>query len=83
MKKPFERFNLKKGKDELLFDDFSMEIEPGTVNAIVGPSGFGKTTLMNLIMRIFEPIEGKITLDDKDLTDLKFDSFRKHIAVIP
>jgi ABC-type multidrug transport system fused ATPase/permease subunit len=48
----------------LLFDNFCLEIEPRTVNAIVGPSGFGKTTLMNLIMRLFDPVSGNITIDD-------------------
>jgi ABC-type multidrug transport system fused ATPase/permease subunit len=41
-----------------LFDDFSLEIEPGTSNAIVGASGFGKTTLFNLLLRIYDPAEG-------------------------
>ena len=64
-------------------DDFSLDIEPGTTNAIVGSSGFGKTTLFNLLFRIYEPENGTILIDDQDIKDLKFDSFRKNISMIP
>lgn len=60
-----------------------MEIKPGTSNAIVGESGFGKTTLFNLLLRIYDPVEGKVTIDDQDVSDLTFESFRKYISVIP
>jgi ABC-type multidrug transport system fused ATPase/permease subunit len=56
---------------------------PGTTNAIVGSSGFGKTTLFNLLYRIYLPESGKIIIDDQDISDLKFDSFRKYISIIP
>lgn len=46
-----------------LLDNFSMKIEAGTSNAIVGPSGFGKTTMFNLMMRLYDPIEGSVKLD--------------------
>ena len=60
-----------------------MRIEPGTTNAIVGQSGFGKTTLLNLLFRIYDPSEGTIRIDGQDLRELKFDSFRKYISIIP
>ena len=66
-----------------MFEDFSLKIEPGTTNAIVGPSGFGKTTLLNLLFRIYDPSEGKILIDGQDIKDLKFDSFRPYISIIP
>jgi ABC-type multidrug transport system fused ATPase/permease subunit len=44
--------------EKTLLNDFSLEIEPGTSNAIVGASGFGKTTLFNLLLRIYDPAEG-------------------------
>ena len=59
-----------------------MEIEPGTTNAIVGPSGFGKTTLFNLLLRIYDPEKGSISIDGQDISDIKFD-YRKHITVVP
>lgn len=65
-----------------MLNDFSLEIEPGTTNAIVGPSGFGKTTLFNLLLRIYDPEKGSISIDDQNISDLKFD-FREHITVVP
>lgn len=66
-----------------LFNDFNLVIEPGTTNAIVGHSGFGKTTIMNLIFRLFDPHAGSIKIDGQDLKDLTFDSFRKYISIVP
>ena len=43
--------------------NFNLEILPGTTNAIVGPSGFGKTTLFNLFFRIYDPEEGQVSID--------------------
>ena len=51
------------GETDFLFEKFSLEIEPGTTNAIVGPSGFGKTTLLYLLFRIYDPNSGKVTID--------------------
>jgi ABC-type multidrug transport system fused ATPase/permease subunit len=45
----------------------NLKIEAGTTNAIVGESGFGKTTLFNLLFRIFDPTDGKITIDNQDI----------------
>ena len=49
----------------------------------MGQSGFGKTTLLNLLFRIYDPSEGTIRIDGQDLRELKFDSFRKYISIIP
>ena len=70
-------------KERLLFKDFSLNIEPGSTNAIVGQSGFGKTTLLNLLYRIYDPTEGQILIDGQNIKDLHFDSFRKYISIIP
>lgn len=45
-------------KENQIFNDFSLDIVPGTTNAIVGQSGFGKTTLLNMIYRIYDPKDG-------------------------
>jgi ABC-type multidrug transport system fused ATPase/permease subunit len=50
-------------KVETLLDGLNLSIAPGTTNAIVGPSGFGKTTLFNMIYRLFDPDEGSIEFD--------------------
>lgn len=70
-------------EEKMLLKDFSLEIQPGTTNAIVGSSGFGKTTLFNLLFRIYQQEKGRILLDDQDISDLKFESFRKYISLIP
>ena len=49
----------------------------------MGQSGFGKTTLLNLLFRIYDPSEGTIRIDGQDLRELKFSSFRKYISIIP
>jgi len=47
----------------LLFQNFDLKIEPGTTNAIVGRSGLGKTTLMHLLFRIYDPETGNVIID--------------------
>lgn len=50
-------------KNEYLFKGLSLKVTPGTSNAIVGQSGFGKTTMINMINRIYDPNEGDVYLD--------------------
>ena len=52
-----------KVKERVILKDFDLKIEPGTTNAIVGPSGFGKTTLFNLLLRLYECEKGKVFID--------------------
>jgi ABC-type multidrug transport system fused ATPase/permease subunit len=66
-----------------LFKDFSLKIKKGTTNAIVGPSGFGKTTLLYLMFRIYDPVTGTVRVNGQDLKNLSLESFRKHMCVIP
>jgi ABC-type multidrug transport system fused ATPase/permease subunit len=66
-----------------LFRDLTLNIKAGTSNAIVGNSGFGKTTMLNMINRIYDPTEGEVYLDGQNVKDLKFESYRPFISVIP
>jgi ATP-binding cassette subfamily B protein len=66
-----------------LFKDLSLKIEPGSHNAIVGPSGFGKTTILHLLFRMYDPEQGSVLIDGQDIKNLKLDSFRQYISVIP
>ena len=68
---------------DYLFKDLNLKIEPGTTNAIVGPSGFGKTTMLHLLYRMFDPQSGSVLIDGQDVKDLKFESFRQYISVVP
>ncbi len=63
-------------------EDFSLAIEPGETVAIVGPSGAGKTTIVNLLMRFFDPDAGRITLDGVDLRRLALISLRENVSLV-
>lgn len=65
-----------------LIEDLSLVAEPGQTVAIVGPTGAGKTTLVNLIMRFYELDAGRITLDGIDITDLSRRELRDEIGMV-
>jgi ABC-type multidrug transport system ATPase subunit len=60
----------------------SVEAKPGEVVAIVGPTGAGKTTLVNMIVRFFDPWSGRVTLNGEDLRDVKLQSLREQVAMV-
>lgn len=68
--------------DQKVLEDINLSVEPGEVLALVGPSGGGKTSLVNLIPRFFDVSAGKITIDDIDLRDLTVASLRRQIALV-
>jgi len=63
--------------------DVSFEATPGEMVAIVGPTGAGKTTVMNLLHRFYDPTEGQITVDGMDLRQITLDSWYRQIALVP
>jgi ATP-binding cassette subfamily B protein len=65
-----------------LIEDLSLVAEPGHTVAIVGPTGAGKTTLVNLIMRFYEVDAGRITLDGVDITTMRRDDLRGRIGMV-
>jgi len=66
-----------------ILTNISLEVQPGEVLALVGPSGAGKTTLVNLIPRFFDPTAGRILINDQDLRNLKLTSLRGQIGIVP
>ncbi|MCV3273022.1 ABC transporter transmembrane domain-containing protein [Roseobacter sinensis] len=64
-------------------DGVSLTIEPGETVAFVGPSGAGKTTIIQMILRFYDPASGRILLDGVDLAQLRRDTFRKAVALVP
>ncbi|GAA6179314.1 ABC transporter transmembrane domain-containing protein [Shimia sp. NS0008-38b] len=64
-------------------EDVSLIIQPGETVALVGPSGAGKTTIVQMIQRFYDPSEGRVEFDGVALTEAKRDDFRKHIALVP
>jgi ATP-binding cassette subfamily B protein len=67
---------------EPLIQHLDLSVEPGQTVAIVGPTGAGKTTLVNLIMRFYELDAGRITLDGVDITQLRRDTLRGQIGMV-
>ncbi len=63
--------------------DVSFDAKPGELIAIVGPTGAGKTTVMNLLHRFYDPTEGHITVDGHDLRSVTMDSWYRQIALVP
>lgn len=63
--------------------DISLEVSAGETIAVVGPSGAGKTTLINLIPRFFDPQQGKILIDGMDIKFIQKQSLREQIAIVP
>jgi ABC-type multidrug transport system fused ATPase/permease subunit len=69
-------------KGEPVLDDISCNISPGQMVAFVGPSGVGKTTLLNLLPRFYDPVGGAMLLDQYDARKVKIKDLRKHIALV-
>ena len=67
---------------ETVLRNINLEIKPGQKVGLVGPSGAGKTTLAKLILRFYDPTEGKITIDGYDLREVKQGSLRKQIGIV-
>ena len=65
-----------------LFEDVSLSVEPGQTVAIVGPTGAGKTTLVNLLMRFYEIDAGAILLDGIDIREMKREELRRHFGMV-
>ena len=68
---------------EDIFKGVNFEIKAGQQVALVGKSGFGKTTIFNMIFRLFDPDEGEILIDGQNIRDVKLGSLRKHITIVP
>ena len=68
---------------ERVLDRVSLDIKKGEIVALVGPSGVGKSTLADLILRLYDPTGGFITVDGRDLRTLRQDSYRKLFGVVP
>ncbi|KAJ6605662.1 P-loop containing nucleoside triphosphate hydrolase protein [Mycena sp. CBHHK59/15] len=62
--------------------DLSLQVEPGTYIALVGASGSGKSTVIQLIERFYDPLAGEIYLDNELITELNIAEYRKHIALV-
>jgi ATP-binding cassette subfamily B protein len=63
--------------------DFSLHVKPGETVALVGPSGAGKTTIFNLLLRFYDPATGRIRVDGVDVAEADLDDLRRRISLVP
>ncbi|MFH8729952.1 ABC transporter ATP-binding protein [Streptomyces sp. NPDC017964] len=78
----FENVSFRYEQDKPLIEDLSLAVEPGHTVAIVGPTGAGKTTLVNLLLRFYEVTGGRITLDGVDVAKMSRDELRSGIGMV-
>src|SRR6185295_7696860 len=65
-----------------VLEDLDVTVAPGSLVALVGRSGAGKTTLANLLLRFYDPTRGRITIDGRDLREFTLRSLRRQIGIV-
>lgn len=78
----FEHMSFSYDKDKKLIEDFNCTIKKGMKVAIVGPTGAGKSTLINVLMRFYDPCSGKVLVNGKDYLTIKKEELRKHFSMV-
>lgn len=78
----FDKVSFKYGDDRLVLKEMSFKIEAGQIAAIVGPSGTGKSTLVSLIPRFYDPISGVVRIDGTDVRRYRLKSLRDQISFV-
>jgi subfamily B ATP-binding cassette protein MsbA len=78
----FDHVNFGYSPDRLAVRDVDLVIQPGQVAAFVGPTGAGKTTMINLIPRFYDVLSGHIRIDGEDVRDFQIESLRRNISVV-
>ncbi|WP_184840479.1 ABC transporter ATP-binding protein [Allocatelliglobosispora scoriae] len=78
----FEGVSFRYTEDKPLIENLSLAVEPGHTVAIVGPTGAGKTTLVNLLMRFYDVTGGRITLDGVDIAEMSREELRSNIGMV-
>lgn len=78
----FDNVHFNYVEDKIALNGLNLNIEKGKVTALVGPSGGGKSTIMSMILRFYDPDKGEINLDGHNLKDLTIDSLRSSMSVV-
>ena len=78
----FQNVGFKYDEGAPALTDFSLDVAPGTTVALVGPSGAGKTTVINLIPRLYDATSGSVTIDGQDVKRVTLASLRKEMAIV-
>ena len=79
----FRNINFSYEDGHVVLDDFGLEVNPGETVALVGESGVGKTTVINMVIGYHFPDSGTLTIDGQDIREIDLRTYRKNIAVVP
>src|SRR5215469_17172230 len=69
-------------EDQLVLKDINLDIEPGQVAAFVGPTGAGKSTIVGLVARFYDPLSGQVRIDGRDVRGYRLKSLRQQISFV-
>jgi ABC-type multidrug transport system fused ATPase/permease subunit len=78
----FEKVSFSYGSGEVVLRDVNFEANPGQVIALIGATGSGKTTIINLILRLYDVSDGRITIDGIDIRDIQLASLRRNLGIV-
>jgi len=78
----FDKVSFGYNRDQLILKDMSFEIEPGQVAAFVGPTGGGKTTIISLVARFYDPLSGEVRIDGTNIRNYTMKSLRQQISFV-
>jgi len=78
----FENVTLKYDRETVVLDSVSFRIPAGSLCAIAGPSGVGKSTVADLLLRFYDPQRGRITIDGRDLRDIRLADLRREVVLV-
>ena len=78
----FQNINFKYSNENPIIDNISFEVPKGSIVSFVGPSGGGKTTILNLMLNFYQPSSGSILFDNQNLNDISVESLRKNVAFV-
>jgi len=78
----FDRVTFSYERGQRLLEDIELEVQPGQQVVLAGPSGGGKTTLVSLILRLYDPVQGGVRLDRRDVREFTLESLRSQISVV-
>jgi subfamily B ATP-binding cassette protein MsbA len=78
----FDKVSFGYGPDKPIINDVSLKIEPGQVAAFVGPSGAGKTTIVSLIPRFYDPVSGRVVIEGQDVRTYQIKSLRDQMSFV-